>query len=127
MFLVRLVRVIPLIAVLGIAVLIFYIIMSFKFTKPKAKQMVLVIFTWVNIAGIIVFALASLYALLEQNDLAFELMISFLITFAVALLITRICNFVFIKHNPSYKFKAVHAETDTLFVRIKNYFKTRLQ
>jgi len=101
---IRLIRVIPLLIMLGIVAVIVFSAFAFKYSKPKAKEIMIILFTWINGIGAALFALASLYAWFESNELAFDLLACFCITFLVGLGITMICKAVFLKHNPHYKF-----------------------
>ena len=101
---IRFVRIIPLLIVLGIVSALVFAIFALRYSKPKAKELIIIMFTWINSIGAGLFALASLYAWFEQNALAFDLLACFCITFLIGLAITFICKAVFLKHNPHYKF-----------------------
>ena len=107
MFFVRLYRLVPMLAVLLITSIIIYAVVSMRSTRPNAKAAVLKFFTWSFIITTVVFALATLYALIEDNTQVLELMGSFAVACLICLVITRICYRVFISHYPNYADKPV--------------------
>ncbi len=106
MIVVRLVRAVPLIVVLVILAVIAYFVMQFKYSPPRAKSMLIQLFTWITggISGF--FVLACLYALIEKNITVLELFATFLAAGLICLGITRICYAVLVRHYPEYKRKA---------------------
>lgn len=109
MMLIRLYRVVPFLIVLAIIAFILYLVVGLRYSRPRAKEVILKLFTWLSIAVSVVFALASAYALFEQNEAVFDLMITFCLTGVVCLIITQICYAVFLKHYPDYRHKRVRA------------------
>ena len=107
MFFVRLYRLVPMLAVLLITSIIIYAVVSMRSTGPNAKAAVLKFFTWSFVITTVVFALATLYALIEDNTQVLELMGSFAVACLIFLVITRICYRVFISHYPNYADKPV--------------------
>lgn len=101
--LVRIYRMIPLLIVLAVVTGIVYAVASLKYTPPRAKEIVIRFLTWVNIILTAFFGLAALYALFEKNDMVMELFACFAVVTVLGLIITRICNAVFLKHNPAYR------------------------
>ena len=53
----------------------------------------------------VLFALASLYAWLDGNANVLELAVGFAVVSAVALAITRLCRWRFVRNHPNYRFK----------------------
>lgn len=105
----RLSRVVPLLGILAALGIIVYLVASMRYTSPRAKEIVLKMFTWVFAAISIFFALACLYALIEHNIAVLELMATFMGTGLVGLGITRWCNHIFLKNNPSFRNKPAKA------------------
>ena len=109
MFFVRLYRLVPMLAVLLVTSIVIYVFVSMRSTRPQAKSAVLKFFTWSFVVTTVVFALATLYALLEKNTQVTELMGSFAIACLIFLVITRICYRVFISHYPNFAEKPTRA------------------
>lgn len=101
--LVRIYRMIPLLVVLAIVTGIVYGVAYLKYTPPRAKEIVLKFLTWVNLILTVIFGLAALYAVFEKNTMVMELFACFAVVTILGLIITRICNAVFLKHNPAYR------------------------
>ena len=102
----RLYRIIPLVIVLAIIALAVYFVVSYRSSPNRAKEVLIKSFTWLT--GIIsgFFALASLYALLERNYFALDIMAGFLAVTLIALGIVLVCKAVFLKHHPQYRKEA---------------------
>lgn len=109
--LVRLSRVVPLVIILALIAVVAYLVISYRRSPARAKEILITIFTW--LCGIITafFAIVSLYALFEGNEAVLDLAVSFMAVGIIGLAITRVCNYVFLKHNPHYKDKAQKATT----------------
>lgn len=107
---VRLLQSLPLIIFLAVLAGVIYVVVAWWKSPARAKEILIEVFTVLNIALSIFFALASAYALLENNNPVLELTVSFLIVALVALAITRICRWRFIKHNPHYAKKRQRAK-----------------
>ena len=99
---IRLYRIIPLLIVLAVIAAVVYVIMSFRYSSDRAKATLITVFTWLTAALSVVFALATLYAVFEQNNTVIELAGSFLATTLIGLGITRLCNYIFKKNHPRY-------------------------
>lgn len=99
---IRLYRIIPLLVLLAIVAAVVYLIMSFRYSSDKAKATLIKVFTWLCAVLSVFFALATAYALFEQNQAVMEFAASLLATTLVGLVITRICNQVFKKNHPHY-------------------------
>ena len=65
------------------------------------------------VVGVVVgfFALVSVYAFFDDAPAVLDLSLSFMIVGLVGLLITRIANWRFLKHNPNYRKKRLAATT----------------
>ena len=109
--------------VLGVTAAIIYAVASMRSTKPQAKKAVLKFFTWAFIVLSVVFLLATLYAVLEDNLNVTELMGSFLVATLIFLGITQICYGVFIKHYPNFGLKAQPARTLRWFDKVAAWFR----
>ena len=111
MFFIRLTRILPLIAILVILALLVYCIAAALTSPPRAKELLVRIFTWITGVLSTVFGLFTLYSLFERNMPVFDLAVSFFITALIGLVAIRIANYVFLKHNPEYKRKPMKATT----------------
>ena len=102
-FLVRISRLIPVLLVMAGAAVALYYAIAFQRSRTQAKLILIKVSTIVNgvLSGI--FALISLYALGEKNLPVFELFASCFALFFIALVVTRICNAVFLRKHPVFK------------------------
>lgn len=101
----RLSRSIPLVIALILLALIVYFVVKWKRSPAKAKEVLIKLFMVICSAISIFFVLVSLYALLDSNDPVFELALSFCLVGVIGLIITLICRYRFLKHNPHYAWK----------------------
>ena len=110
-FLARLSRVVPLLIVMAVAAGLIYVVVTYRHSPARAKEVLIKIFTWFN--GVVVgfFALVSVYAFFDDAPAVLDLSLSFMIVGLVGLLITRIANWRFLKHNPNYRKKRLAATT----------------
>ena len=108
-FLARLSRVVPLLIVMAVAAGLIYVVVTYR--PARAKEVLIIIFTW--FIGIVVgfFALVSVYAFFDNAPAVLDLSLSFMVVGIVGLLITRLANWRFLKHNPSYRKKRLAATT----------------
>ena len=81
------------------------IVVSWAKSPTRAKEVLIKLFTVLTGVLAVLFTLASLYAFFEHNMNVLELVGSFDIIVVVALLITRICRWRFVKNHPNYKDK----------------------
>ena len=102
---VRLLQAWPLIVVLGLLAVVVYFVVSWAKSPTRAKEVLIKLFTVLTGVLAVLFTLASLYAFFEHNINVLELVGSFDIIVVVALLITRICRWRFVKNHPNYKDK----------------------
>ena len=107
--LVRFSRLVPLLIVLGLVAGLVYIVVSWRRSPARAKEVLITVFTAINGSLSIFFGIACLYALFEQNADVFDLVVTFFAAALIALGITRVCKAVFLKHNPAYRRKPVRA------------------
>lgn len=107
---VRLYRALPLLIVLAVVACVVYVVAAWRYSPARAKEILIKVFTRLNIGFTVFFGLASLYALSERNTDVMDLTLTFMITALVALVITLICRAVFLKHNPSYRMKPMKAK-----------------
>lgn len=110
-FLARLSRVVPLLIVMAVAAGLIYVVVTYRHSPARAKEVLIKIFTWFN--GVVVgfFALVSVYAFFDDAPAVLDLSLSFMIVGLVGLLITCIANWRFLKHNPNYRKKRLAATT----------------
>jgi hypothetical protein len=101
----------PLIIALAVLAALVYVVAAALSSPPRAKEILIKLFTFITSLLSVLFGLFSLYALFEHNLAVLDLAASFLIVALVALVAIRIANRVFLKHNPAYKKKPVPAST----------------
>jgi len=125
---IRLYRIIPLLILMAVVAAIVYVIMSFRYSSDRAKDALIRVFTWLTIVLSAFFALATLYAIFEDNTTVIELAGSCLATTLVGLVITRICNHVFRKNHPHYGEEVAQATivNETITSRFAEAFKQAL-
>lgn len=87
---------------MAVVAAVVYVIMSFRYSSDRAKATLITVFTWLTIVLSVFFALATLYAIFEDNGTVIELAGSCLATTLVGLGITRLCNHIFKKNHPHY-------------------------
>ena len=102
----RLSRTVPLIIALAIIAIIAYFILQFRYSPPRAKSILIRVFTWITGIGSGFFVLACLYALVDGNIAVLDLFATFLGVMLVCLAIVRICHTVLVKHHPEFKYRA---------------------
>lgn len=105
----RLSRVIPLVIALAAVAAVIYLVVTYRHSPSRAKEVLIRVFTWITGVLSVFFGLVALYALAEANAGVLDLGASFLAVALVGLAITRWCNHLFLKHHPSYKKKPVKA------------------
>ena len=99
-FLARLSRVVPLLIVMAVAAGLIYVVVTYRHSPARAKEVLIKIFTWFN--GIVVgfFALVSVYAFFDNAPAVLDLSLSFMVVGLVGLLVTRLANWRFLAHHP---------------------------
>lgn len=107
---IRLVRALPLIVVLASMAGVVYFVASWRYSPARAKELLIKIFTALNGALCVFFGLATLYALGEANTDVMDLTLAFLTVAALALIVTRVCRRMFLRHNPAYREKPMKAK-----------------
>lgn len=107
----RLSRIVPLIILLALVAGVIYLVVTYRHSPARAKEVLIQVFTWV--CGIIsgFFALASVYAFFDHAPAVLDLTLSFMVVGLVGLAITRLCNRRFLKNNPNYRKKRLTATT----------------
>lgn len=98
-------RSLPLMIALVVLAIVVYLIISWIKSPMKAKEILIKLFLVLCSAIAIFFVLASIYALVDDNVAVFELAASCAFVGVVGLVITLICRYLFIKHNPHYRYK----------------------
>lgn len=103
----RLARFVPLLIVLAVIAGIVYLVAAWRYSPNRAKEILIRLFTWLTgiLAGL--FALVSIYALLDGNAAVLELTGTFFGAAFAALAVTRLCHLVFVRRHPKYKKKPV--------------------
>ncbi len=101
----RLYRILPLLVILAIIAVIVYVVVSWRYTPAKAKEVLIKCFIVLNGALSVVFLLATLYALLEGNSFVVDFFVTLLVTTLTLLGITFVCRWRFLKRNPNYRWK----------------------
>lgn len=104
--LVRMLQSLPLVIVLIILAIVIYFVVSWMHSPTKAKEVLIQFFTVISLIISAFFLLASAYAFLESNVPVLEITVPFLIVGVLALIITRICRWRFVKHHRITKIKA---------------------
>lgn len=102
----RLLQSLPLVILLVVLALVIYFVVSWVRSPQRAKEVLIQFFTVFNIILSAFFLLASAYAFFEGNQSVLELTGSFLVVAVLALIITRICRWRFVKNNPHYMDKS---------------------
>lgn len=101
----RLSRIVPLLIILALLAAVLYVVVSYRRSPARAKEILIQSFTWICGAIAAFFGIVSLYALFEGNRAVLDLAASFMAVGLVGLVIVRCCNHVFLKNNPAYKKK----------------------
>ena len=101
----RLSRIIPLLAVLAVVALVVYLVIAWRHSPNRGKEVLIKLFTILTsvLAGF--FLLVCLYAWLEHNEPVFDLAFSFMATGLVGLVVTLIGRAVFLRNHPEYRKK----------------------
>lgn len=102
----RLSRTIPLLAALAVLAGIVYLVVTYRSSPNRAKEVLIKLFTWLMGIQSVLFGLLTVYALAESNIGVAELWGTFMATTIIGLLITLVCKWRFKKNHPNYKFEA---------------------
>lgn len=107
----RLSRVVPLAILLAVVAGIIYLVVTYRHSPARAKEVLIAAFTW--ICGVLsaFFALASVYAFFDNAPAVLDLTLSFLAVTLIGLGVTRLANYRFLKHNPAYRKRRLAATT----------------
>lgn len=111
--LVRLARSLPLVILLAALAAVVYFVVSWHRSPERAKEVLIKLFTVLTSILTTFFCLASAYAIFEANQPVLDLAASFAAVSALALVVTRLCRWRFVKNHPNYRFKP----TRTWFVK----------
>ena len=87
--------------------IVVYVFVAWVKSPLRAKEILIKLFTVITIVLSVAFGLAPLYAFFEHNVKVLEITGTFLVVSLVALGITRICRWRFVKRHPQYKNKAM--------------------
>lgn len=107
----RLSRAVPLVLLLALAAGIIYLVVTYRHSPARAKEVLIAVFTW--LCGVLsgFFALASVYAFFDGAPAVLDLTLSFLAVTLLGLALTRFANYRFLKHNPNYRKKRLPSTT----------------
>lgn len=105
----RLSRVVPLLILLAVLAGVVYLVVAYRHSPNRAKELLIKIFAVLTGALSAFFLLACLYAWFEHNEAVFDLALTFLITTLVGLGVTLICRAAFLRHHPDYRKKPMKA------------------
>lgn len=108
-------RSIPLVIALVILAIVAYFILQFKYSPPRAKSILIKMFLVITAGLSAIFALACLYALLEDNVAVLELFAAFLAVTVIGLVIVLVCRYRFLKHHPEYRKRAQRTQGTSTF------------
>lgn len=109
---VRLFRSLPLVVFLAVLAVVVYFAVSWRRSPNRAKEVLIKLFLALTGALTAFFGLASLYALLDGNASVLELTGAFAAVSVVALGITLVCRWRFLKNHPNYRYKATRTRYD---------------
>lgn len=101
----RLYRIVPLLVVLAVIAVAVYLVVSWRYTPNKAKEVLIRVFIVLNGALSVLFLLATLYALLEGNMFVVDFFLTCMATTLILLGITFVCRWRFRKNHPNYRWK----------------------
>lgn len=101
------IAIVPLVIALVVLAIVVYVFVAWVKSPLRAKEILIKLFTVITIVLSVAFGLASLYAFFEHNVKVLEITGTFLVVSLVALGITRICRWRFVKRHPQYKNKAM--------------------
>lgn len=107
----RATRIVPFLLILAVAAAVIYLVVTYRHSPARAKEVLVRVFTWLCGAITVFFGVVSLYALFEGNGAVLDLAASFMVVGLIGLGVTRWCNHVFLKKNPHYKEKSQRATT----------------
>ena len=97
---VRLVRMWPLLVLLAMLAGIIYLVVTFRHTPERAKEVLIAVFTWFT----------SIISLLDGNEPVLDLAVSCLILAGVLLGVTLLCRWRFLRNHPNYRWKPMKAK-----------------
>lgn len=107
----RLYRILPLLIVLAIIAIIIYLVISWRYTPNKAKEVLIKCFIVLNGGLSAFFVLATGYALLEGNPFVADMFVTCLVATLIILGITYLCRWRFLKNHPHYRWKLTDRAT----------------
>ena len=108
---VRLVRMLPLMAILAVVAGIVYLVEAYRHSPNRAKEVLIKVFLVITIVLAGFFGLVSLYAAADGNTPVLELALAFCMVGVLGLAVTLVCRYVFLKHHPSYRIKSQRSRT----------------
>ncbi len=121
----RLYRILPLLIILAILAVVIYMIVSWRHTPARAKEVLITVFTWIDWVSAVFFGLATAYAWLEGNAFVAD----FFLTCAVTMLVIQFGVFLakrsFLKHHPNYQWRVNASTLREKMVKLRDRFKPR--
>lgn len=109
--LIRILQSLPLVIALGVIAVVVYLVVSWRKSPTRAKEILIKVFLVLTSVLSIFFLLATLYAVIESNMSVMELFGAFLGVSVIALVITLICRWRFRKNHPNYQYTPQYART----------------
>lgn len=106
----RLYRILPLLIILAILAVVIYLIVSWRHTPARAKEVLITVFTWIDWVSFGLFGLATAYAILEGNAFVADFFLTCAVTMLVIQVIVILAKRSFLKHHPNYQWR-VNAST----------------
>lgn len=106
----RLYRIIPLLILLAVVAGVVYLVVTFRHSPTRAKEVLIRLFTGLLIALSLAFIIIAIYAYFDGNPTVVDLALSFLVTSLIGLGITQLCRMRFKKNHPHYTHKAQKAD-----------------
>lgn len=105
----RLSRLVPVILIFAVVAIVVYLVVAAKNSPERAKEVIIKVFTVLNIAIAAFFGIVALYAWFEGNSFVFDLAIWFAAFGLVCLGITYYARWRFLKNHPHYRMKPMRA------------------
>ncbi|OUO92414.1 guanylate cyclase [Gordonibacter sp. An230] len=101
----RLSRVVPLLLVLAAIALVVYLVVAWRHSPNRGKEVLIRLFTVITSVLSALFLIVCLYAWLDGSAAVLDLGASFLVAALTGLAVTRVCRAVFLRHHPAYRMK----------------------
>ncbi len=109
--LIRILQSLPLVIALGALAIIVYLVVSWRKSPTRAKEVLIKVFLILTTVLSVLFLLATIYAVIEANIAVAELFGVFFAVSAISLAITLVCRARFRKNHPNYQYTPQKART----------------